>query len=251
MNIKLSKIEWIIFIGFGILLFFIPYLFTRQWGIFPIDDVGGTIGGVTSPFLGFFGSILVYLALKAQVDANKHVQKQFKKEKKDNKYRTKIDEINFRINTIKDEINNFTYLYVEQEIAGGVYNFDYKGSQAVYILLKKSKNLFYGKIEKTPYEIEPKLLELKSLLVFLNLTIVAIIEDKIIHDSNKKELFNIIDYVFESKLRGNFSPFKENVSIHNEKCPLNCGSYHGIPSELFELYYDIERKIKIYIHAKS
>lgn len=60
MRIKLSKKEWIIFIGFGILLFFIPYLFTRQWGIFPIDDVGGTIGGVTSPFLGFWFYISLF-----------------------------------------------------------------------------------------------------------------------------------------------------------------------------------------------
>lgn len=116
MKIKISKIELYIFIGFGILLFIIPYLFTRSWGIFPIDDVGGTVGGVTAPFLGFFGSILVYLALKAQVKANELINEQFLlqqlKENIQNFENSFYNLINFHINIV----NNIEKLYDRSRI---------------------------------------------------------------------------------------------------------------------------------------
>lgn len=116
MKIKISKIELYIFIGFGILLFIIPYLFTRSWGILPIEDIGGTIGGVTAPFLGFFGSILVYLALKAQVKANELINEQFllqqSKENIQNFENSFYNLINFHINIV----NNIEKLYDRSRI---------------------------------------------------------------------------------------------------------------------------------------
>lgn len=246
MKIKISKKEWFIFIGFGLLLFIIPYLFTQPWGILPIEDVGGTVGGVTAPFLGFFGSILVYLALKAQVDANNLIQQQFEVQREETLKNDRMQLFNYKMKTIKKEIDNFNYLYTNQEYTGGPRHIHYKGSQAIYYLLKNSKDSYYGKVERTPYELEPKLLELKSLLVFLKLTIEEIIDEDLIDDPNKKELFKIIEFIFESKLRGNFMSMEKFKSLHNEKCPHNCGNYHGIPSELFDIYYKIEVKIKVY-----
>jgi hypothetical protein len=46
--------------------------------------IGDTIGGLTSPFLNIAGSILVFAALKAQIDANKAVQDQFIKQQTEN-----------------------------------------------------------------------------------------------------------------------------------------------------------------------
>lgn len=245
MKIKISKKECFIFIGFGLLLFMIPYLFTRPWGIFPVADVGGTVGGVTAPFLGFFGSILVYLALKAQVDANNLVQEQFEVQREESRKNDRMGLFNYKMKTIKKEIDNFTYLYTNLEYKGGPRHIQYKGSQAVYYLLKNSKDSYFGKVERTPYQLEPKLLELKSLLVFLRLTIQEIMTEDLIDDPNKKELFKIIEFIFESKLRGNFDAMKDFTSTHDEKCPHNCGNYHGIPSELFDIYYSIELKIKM------
>lgn len=39
--------------------------------------IGDTIGGITSPFINFLGAILVYLALKAQIEANNEIRNQF------------------------------------------------------------------------------------------------------------------------------------------------------------------------------
>ena len=44
--------------------------------------VGDTIGGITAPISGLIGSILIYLALKAQLDANVIIQNQVNEDKK-------------------------------------------------------------------------------------------------------------------------------------------------------------------------
>lgn len=55
-----------------------PFLFTRS-GFISFSEtgqIGDTIGGITAPITGLVGSILVFLALKGQIVANKIVQGQ-------------------------------------------------------------------------------------------------------------------------------------------------------------------------------
>lgn len=88
---KLAKLKldhrrldnWVLGLGIitGILLvvtLFIHFrtdIFTQNTGV-----MGDTIGGVTSPFVNGLSAFLVYLALKAQIDANKLVSDQFEKQ---------------------------------------------------------------------------------------------------------------------------------------------------------------------------
>lgn len=233
MKIKISKIELYIFIGFGILLFIIPYLFTRSWGIFPIDDVGGTVGGVTAPFLGFFGSILVYFALKSQIEANKLVQNQIYKQEIDSKIEKRSDYFNNKVSIIQYELNNFNYAFNDKTRATSP-KYNYLGSQAIQKLLENSKDSYFGKKEKTPYELEPKLVELRSLLVFLELTLIEIRNDSIIDSEIKDDILIVLKYILNSKIIANFQSLEEFKSKHNSACPHGCGNYHGIPADLFD-----------------
>ncbi len=86
MDIKLNKKEKLYLVTLGVLIFILPIIFTRDWGLLSFREtgnIGDTIGGITSPFTSLFGSLLVYLALKAQIDANKLVQDQFRKQEED------------------------------------------------------------------------------------------------------------------------------------------------------------------------
>lgn len=79
MKIDLNKNELLIIIIIGITICFLPFAFTINLGLKSFEDtgqIGDTIGGITAPFLSFFGSILVYLALKSQITANKEITKQ-------------------------------------------------------------------------------------------------------------------------------------------------------------------------------
>jgi hypothetical protein len=44
-------------------------------------QIGDTIGGITAPMANLLGAILVYLALKAQIEANLILKKQLDDEK--------------------------------------------------------------------------------------------------------------------------------------------------------------------------
>lgn len=67
-----------------ILSIFAPYLFTKlAWGVEFGENtgpIGDTIGGITAPFLNLVGSILVFAALRAQIQANELVLEEFRRE---------------------------------------------------------------------------------------------------------------------------------------------------------------------------
>lgn len=185
MEIKLTKKEWLIFLGFGILLFIIPYLFTRRWGILPIEDVGGTIGGVTAPFLGFFGSILVYLALKSQVVANNKIQEQFKEQERTN-YRQNFENTFFNLLTIHNSI---------------LENIDFETRDITkYDILEDyfKKNIVYEFINKEINENNP--LHSRDVFRFSHRILFSLIED---------------DLMFEKKIPLNF--YTENDLVRQKK----------------------------------
>ncbi|MBX9697671.1 MAG: hypothetical protein K2X53_06270 [Alphaproteobacteria bacterium] len=74
---------WLILVG-GFFCLLIPLLTP----FFPIhylsaySNVGEVIGGMSSPFTQILGSTLIFLALKAQISANKILQQQIDKENK-------------------------------------------------------------------------------------------------------------------------------------------------------------------------
>ncbi|MBY8963677.1 hypothetical protein KJK34_13020 [Flavobacterium sp. D11R37] len=103
---NLDKREILIFLIVGIMIFLLPLLFTTTWGAISFDktgQIGDTIGGVTAPFLSFFGAILVYLALKAQIKANSLIQEQFE-EQRQTDYRQNFENTFFNLLSIHHQI---------------------------------------------------------------------------------------------------------------------------------------------------
>ena len=108
-NKDLDKVEKIAYFLCGILIFFLlmsPILFTRPaicgWFDFTnTGSIGDTIGGLTSPFVGLIGAILVFISFRQQVKANRNL-----KDSEDKKYYFELfQQIN---DTIGDELFKFT-----------------------------------------------------------------------------------------------------------------------------------------------
>ena len=81
-----NKIEILLFSGI-IFVFFAPVILSRDWGLIQIEhyhNIGDAIGGMTAPVTSLIGSILVYYALKAQVDANKKIADQVSEQRSAN-----------------------------------------------------------------------------------------------------------------------------------------------------------------------
>lgn len=207
------------------------------------QDIATTIAGILGTAFSFFGSILVYKALQSQIRANKQIQLQIQNQEIENRIEKRKEHFKNRIGIIQYEINNFYYSYNDELIALKPQKLNYSGSQAIHKLLNNSKDNYYGTEIKTPYEIEPKLVELRSLLVFFDLTILEIRNDTIIDSESKEEIINILKYIFESKIKANFKIMETHRSKLDEPCPDNCGNFHGIPSDLFNLVDGIMTKI--------
>lgn len=208
------------------------------------QDIATTVSGILGTTFSFFGSILVFLALKAQIKANKQVQKQFEKQEEEQILESRKEYFRSRSNLILNEINSFYYSVKDELNPLKNRKLNYQGSQAILKLLENSKNTFYGQKKVLSADlIEPKLKELESLLIFFEITILEIKNDIILDDNIKSELAKFLKFVFESKLRNNFKSVEDFKSRHNESCPDNCGNFHGIPLYLFDLIDRIKVKV--------
>lgn len=91
MNLKkLLPFTFIIFIV-GILLLFVPYIFTKfsfSGVTFTQKDahIGDAITGTTAPFIGVLGVIMTFLAFYIQFDANKQLRKDIVKDRFETKF---------------------------------------------------------------------------------------------------------------------------------------------------------------------
>jgi len=122
MRIKLTKKEKQLGLIAGLIIFAMPLILTRDIGgvsFIGKGEIGDTIGGITAPFLSFFGSILVYLALRAQIDANDQIKDQFVAQNQSHIFFKLIDNINNRIDSISFESYD-SYKAVEVKGHGAV-----------------------------------------------------------------------------------------------------------------------------------
>lgn len=108
--------KWTLAIG-TILIFILPFTVS----ILNIEflgnysGVGDTIGGITSPISQVLGSVLIYLALKAQLDANWIVQNQIDKDNVQSIIRHDIEQINELYALLQNNINHFSYEQKSQD----------------------------------------------------------------------------------------------------------------------------------------
>src|SRR5688572_22802037 len=109
--INLPKIAIFTLIVGIILILIAPFFLTRE-GIISFQEtgqIGDTIGGVTAPITGLIGAILVFFALKAQIDANKLIHDQFEYQRQEESYRKLYMYISSQVDLIRTDINEFSY----------------------------------------------------------------------------------------------------------------------------------------------
>lgn len=81
--------------------------------------IGDTIGGITSPVIGVISALLIYFSFRAQVNANRIIQKQIteqkkdENEKKDHNYQMEI------YNHLKELIDNFEFITFQASANSG------------------------------------------------------------------------------------------------------------------------------------
>lgn len=114
MSIRTTPINsvafWLILVG-GMLCLIIPLLAP----LLPIQymekysGVGDAIGGISGPFAQILGSIILFLALKAQTDANGILHEQIEKENKKEQLRHELNQLHELYQFVERNIRSFSY----------------------------------------------------------------------------------------------------------------------------------------------
>lgn len=73
---------WVLIVGV-LLVFFLPFIFTRSWGLLVLTEtgsIGDSIGGMTAPAIGLMSAALIFLSFKAQIRMNERQWNEIKKQ---------------------------------------------------------------------------------------------------------------------------------------------------------------------------
>lgn len=110
-NSPVNKIAfWVIAIGgvFCLLIpLFLPLLplqYLKGYG-----EVGDAFGGISNPLVQILGSAVLYLALKAQIDANGILHQQIEKENTKEQLRHELNQLHELYMFVERNIKNFSY----------------------------------------------------------------------------------------------------------------------------------------------
>ncbi|MCF1420313.1 putative phage abortive infection protein [Mangrovimonas futianensis] len=225
MKVNLSKREVVVFGIVGVLLMLLPIAFSQfSSGVSFMDtgQIGDTIGGITAPFLSFFGSILVFLALKAQIDANQLINEQFK-EQKIIDYRQNFESTFFNL------LNNHHHIVENIDAPANLIYASYKSWLFGFFHMNKVRSLLYNDINK------PDILKGRDVFKQSALVLRKFLEDDIYLNQRlyqKDDKNNIYHHEFEAYLLRykSIKKFKEstiNLNGHVVKSDFN-SIYHKI-----------------------
>lgn len=237
---------------FGILLIVIsPILFTQISGLIDFtnantNNIGGTIGGITAPFTSVLGSILVYYALKAQIDANALIQEQLK-EQKATEYESKVvTYLKQQLDIINKDIEEFQLVQSTRKRDNGQ-TFEtrttLKGSDAIYQYL--DGYLQEGRNHDFNYSKEfHQVANIKHYISLID-NLVEAINIENIPNKDKLYLSTAIKYHYLTKIKPIFDKLEVHKTSNTEECK-KCGLKHyGIPDELYEIIYSINKGLKL------
>lgn len=244
-----KTVLWIMFAGI-LLIVMTPFLFTH-FG-FGVDftssntnNIGGTIGGITAPFTGILGSILVYFALKEQVLANKLIQKQLDEQKVTDEESKVVSYLKKQLEIINADINAIHFIFPPAKTNEGqtFQGNALTGSDAIrkYLAILKTAN---RNCDSTLFAEYYQIDSIKHLLIlidnFVNATIIESISEK-----DKRYLTNEIKYHYISKIKIQFDLFEDYKGSKLAQCRV-CNNYHqGIPNEFFDLVHSINSNLNL------
>jgi hypothetical protein len=247
MNTKImNRIVLILIVGV-LFLIFSPWLFTRDWSHIKFDsssaNIGDTIGGITAPIASLIGSILVFYALKAQIEANKLILQQFEFQKKDEDYKKLSNYLIDQIKLIREDLNESSITITKRTPGQATEIVTYKGIEAFSETLEIFSKGYHAETEQGIIDSHQNLSLLNIILNRINY-LLDLAKDVKLKFDDQSYLENLVIYTYESKLRPILKGFSEHRMKNKETCS-KCGKKHnGLPEILYEKYDTINEKIQ-------
>ena len=248
MNTKIMKRARILLIVGVILILLAPLILTRALGIIDFSNtgqIGDTIGGITAPIASLVGSILVFFALEAQIEANQIIQEQMKVQKDEESQKKQLQNLLDQFKMLREDINDFSYITFKSDSTDEEKN-------SISYLTRTGRDAFRQVIVgmkqyKTNqhldlYKLNHKLGEVKSILLAMD-SLLKQTDSATIELTDKVFLRNLISYQFNSKISHAFDGMETYKASLQKPCE-ECGKVHiGIPDDLFDIITRIEKQL--------
>jgi hypothetical protein len=212
----------LLWVGIPIVLI-APFLFTRKFGLLDFTqtgNIGDTIGGITAPIIGLIGAFLVFLALKAQTQANILVQQQIDSQEIEKKIENESLQLNKLYENFKSSIDNFSYTTLDTWEFANTDNVELKGSEAFYKLFQD----FYcdSHLDENDLKTNPKITEVISILQICDTLLEKILKSNI-YDKDTLYLLTMHQFIYRVFPRIS-SDYPNNIEIYYcESCEKNHG----------------------------
>lgn len=231
-RLKPPSPEVILIVGI-ILILIAPGIVSLSSGIGSFNDstgvIGDTIGGITAPITGLIGSYLVYMALKAQIEANKIITDQFKEQKKDEETNKLISIVTDQLKMLREDIKNFQF--VEYGFVGSDTTYHYSSDAIKKALdsypIRHITNLATVQTRKT------QISEIKYFLTNIHYLIKQIKKASIASD-DKIYLLRLLAELHHTKFFNAVIEHKDMRRSEQATCNI-CKVKHGIPDIIFEI----------------
>lgn len=238
-NSPVTKIAfWVIVIGGAACLLIplfaplLPLQYLKGYG-----EIGDAFGGISNPFLQILGSALLFLVLKAQIDANGILHQQIEKEYTKEQLRHELNQLHELYMFVERNIKNFSY--DQEKMIDGK-------SQMILLHSRRAIKCFIEDLESLDVDIHKDddilrfdgVKEIMSILNSVDLYFDKIKDSEIApyHKSFYKTLM-------QHELLFSVFPYQDldnQAYLKQEHCP-ECGEYHA---NYPPLIYDRLQKIK-------
>lgn len=208
-----------------------PLIFTLPLGIADFTgtgEIGDTIGGITAPFINLLGAVLVFLALKAQIQANLIIQDQIDQHETDKKLENESKQLNQYYTNLKSSIDGFKYSTLDTwEIGNQEYSV-VTGSEAIYKLFQDFICNYHD--HKDDVKSNPKITELISMLEICEKLLDRINKSDI---TDRETLWTLTKHQYSYRIFPRLS--SEYPSCIDKYFCESCQKDHGFPERISEL----------------
>lgn len=231
-TLKIGKI--FLWIGIPISLLS-PLIFTQYSGISDFTttgNIGDTIGGITAPFINILGAILVFLALKAQIQANLIIQDQIDQQELEKRLENESKQLNQYYSNLKSSIDGFKYSTLNTWELGNKENFELIGSDAFYKMFQDFKCSYHD--DEDDLKSNPKITELISMLVICDKLLNRINKSDIV---DRETLWTLTSHQYLYRIFPRLSLDYPHC-IDKYYCE-DCKKDHGFPEKLSDLIKSI------------
>jgi|688.fasta_scaffold29824_8 hypothetical protein len=216
-----------------------PLIFTLESDYFDFTksgNIGDTMGGISAPFINTLAAILVFLALKAQIQANLIIQEQIEQQEIDKKLEKESSQLHHYYSNLKSSIDGFEFSTLDTWNIGVSENTVVRGSEAIYKLFQEYICSHHG--AESDLKSNPKITELLSMLEICDKLL------QLIKNSNvpeKETLWTLTNHQFTYRIFPRLhDEYPDKIETYFCK---SCNIDHGFPERISILIKSIYDKI--------